>query len=118
MKTPISWMSHVEAYLALRRGLGFKLTIDEAQLRSFARFADKISTADHLTVALAVAWARASRRQDPLTWARRIEVLHGFARFCLRLDPATEIPPHGLFGSAHRRLPPPHLHGCGAGHAP
>jgi hypothetical protein len=63
MKTPISWMSHVGAYLALRRGLGFKLTIDEAQLRSFARFADKISTADHLTVALAVAWARSSRRQ-------------------------------------------------------
>ncbi|WDH19996.1 tyrosine-type recombinase/integrase [Pseudomonas chlororaphis] len=106
MKTPISWMSHVEAYLAHRRGLGFKLTIDETQLRSFARFADTISTADHLTVALAVAWARASQRPNSLTWARRIEVLRGFARFCLRLDPATEIPPRDLFGSAHRRLIP------------
>jgi len=106
MKTPIFWMSHVEAYLAYRRGLGFKLTIDETQLRSFARFSDKISTADHLTVTLAVAWARASRRQDPLTWARRIEVLRGFARFCLRFDPVTEIPPRDFFGSAHRRLIP------------
>lgn len=106
MKTPISWMSHVEAYLAHRRGLGFKLTNDETQLRSFARFANKISTVDHLTVALAVAWARSSRRPNPLTWARRIEVLRGFARFCLRLNPATEIPPCGLFGSAHRRLTP------------
>ena len=106
MKTPISWMSHVEAYLAHRRGLGFKLTNDETRLRSFARFADQISTADHLTVALAVAWARASRRPSALTWARRIEALRGFARFCQRLDPATEIPPRDLFGSAHRRLVP------------
>lgn len=52
-------MSHFEAYLAHRRDLGLKLTNDEPQLRSFARFADQISTADHLTVALAVAWARA-----------------------------------------------------------
>jgi hypothetical protein len=75
MKTPISWMSHVEAYLALRRGLGSKLTIDEAQLRSFARFAEKISRADHLTVALAVAWARASRRQAPLAYFTAIRPL-------------------------------------------
>lgn len=106
MNAPGSWMSRVETYLAYRRSHGFKLTIDETRLRSFARFADQTGEQDHLTVALAVAWARASRRPNPLTWARRIEVLRGFARFCLRLDPATQIPPRDLFGPAHRRLVP------------
>jgi integrase/recombinase XerD len=101
-----SWMSRVETYLAYRRRHGFKLTIDETQLRSFARFADEIKSAEHLTVSLAVAWARSSRHPNQLTWARRIEVLQGFARFCLREDPATEILPHGLFGSAHRHRVP------------
>jgi integrase len=106
MTPAISWMSRVEAYLRYRRCYGFKLSIDATQLRSFARFADEVDTEDHLTVALAIAWARSSKRPYPLTWARRIEVLRGFARYCLRDDPATEIPPQGLFGSAHRRLIP------------
>lgn len=106
MNAPARWMTRVETYLAYRRRHGFKLSIDATQLRSFARFADKVGTADHLTVALATAWARSSRCPNPLTWARRIDVLRGFARFCLREDPETEIPPRGLFGPAHRRLVP------------
>lgn len=106
MNTAVSWMSQVETYLAYRRRHGFKLSIDATQLRSFARFADEIGTQDHLTLTLAIAWAKTSRRSSPLSWGRRIEVLRGFARFCLREDPATEIPPRGLFGSAHRRLVP------------
>jgi integrase/recombinase XerD len=106
MTAPASWMTRVETYLAYRRRHGFKLSIDGTQLRSFARFADEVGTEDHLTVALAIAWAQSSRRPSPLTWARRLEVLRGFARFCLREDPATEIPPQSLFGPAHRRLVP------------
>ena len=106
MNAPVSWMSRVETYLAYRRRHGFRLTIDATQLRSFAHFADEIGTQDHLTVALAIAWARTSQRPTPFTWARRIDVLRGFARFCLRGNPATEIPPRGLFGPAHRRLVP------------
>ena len=106
MSATASWMSRVETYLAYRRRHGFKLTIDATQLRSFARFADALGTEDRFTVALAVAWAKTSQRPRPLTWARRIEVLRGFARFCLRADPATEIPPRGLFGPAHRRIVP------------
>jgi integrase/recombinase XerD len=106
MSASISWLSRVETYLAYRRRHGFKLTIDATQLRSFACFADELGAQDHLTVALAIAWARSSRRPNPFTWARRIEVLRGFARFCLREDPATAIPPQSLFGPAHRRLVP------------
>lgn len=106
MSPRASWMLRVEAYLAYRRRHGFELSIDATQLRSFALFADELVIEDHLTVALAMAWAKASQRATPLTWARRIEILRGFARFCLREDPATEIPPRGLFGPAHRRLVP------------
>ncbi len=106
MNALVSWMTRVETNLAYRRRHGFKLSIDATQLQSFARFADEAGTADHLTVALAIAWARSSRRRNPLMWASRIEVLRGFARFCLRDDPATEMPPQGLFGPAHRRHVP------------
>ncbi|MHB1678616.1 MAG: tyrosine-type recombinase/integrase [Sulfuriferula sp.] len=106
MNAPLSWMSRVEAYVAYRRSHGFKLTIDETQLKSFARFADEINTDHHLTVDLATVWAKTSLKSTPLTWARRIEVLRGFTRYCLREDPATEIPPQHVFGPAHRRLVP------------
>lgn len=106
MNAPVSWMAQVETYLAYRRSHGFQLSIDATQLRSFARFADEIGTEEHLTVALAVAWARTARRPSPITWGRRVEVLRSFARHCLRGDPATEIPPPGLFGRVHRRLVP------------
>lgn len=106
MSAHVTWMSRVEAYLAYRRRHGYKLTIDGTQLQSFARFADRVGTEDHLTVALTVAWARTSRSPSSITLARRIEILRGFARFCLREDPATEIPPRGLFGPSHRRLVP------------
>ncbi|WP_323616481.1 hypothetical protein [Pseudomonas putida] len=36
-----------------------------------------------------------------------MEVLHDFASFYLRFNLATEILPHGLFGSVYRRLPSP-----------
>ena len=100
------WMLRVEAYLTYRRSLGYKLSIDETVLRGFAHFADALGDQNCLTIPLAIGWARDSDRDNPFTWARRIEVLRGFSRFCLRLDPATEIPPSGLFGPAHRRLIP------------
>lgn len=106
MSASVSWQSRAEAYLVYRRSLGFKLTIVETQLKAFARFADEIGGQDRLTMALAEQWACTSTRQSPLTWARRIEVLRCFARFCLRFEPATEIPPRELFGPAHRRLVP------------
>jgi site-specific recombinase XerD len=99
------WASHIEEYLVFRRRLGFALTMDAYRLRQFAAFADA-SGHNHLTIALAAQWARSACRQTPLTWARRIEVLRGFAHYCQRFDNETEIPPRDLFGPAHRRLIP------------
>lgn len=106
MNAPVYWMSRIDEYLTYRRSLGFGLKFDETVLRSFAKFALKTGPHAHLTVKLATDWARSSQRSEPRTWARRIEVLRGFAFYCLRLDEATEVPERNLFGPAHRRLVP------------
>lgn len=105
MSAASTWVERVEAYLSYRRSFGFKLTIEEGRLRSFARYADQRGS-ERITLALAADWARASRYPRPISWARRIEVLRGFATFCLRIDPDTAVPARKLFGQAHRRLVP------------
>ncbi|TAL86512.1 MAG: integrase [Rhodanobacter sp.] len=106
MNAVTPWTAQVAAYLVYRRRHGFALTIAQTQLRSFACFADHAGPAQHLTVSLACAWARTARQANPFTWGRRLDVLRGFARYCLRTDPATELLPRGLFGSTHRRRVP------------
>lgn len=99
------WAARVADYLAYRRSFGFALTIEGGQLGSFAQFADE-RKAEFLTLELAVDWARASRYPRQISWARRIEVLRGFATFCQRTESRTVVPPSGLFGPGHRRLVP------------
>lgn len=99
------WGARVAAYLAYRRSFGFELAIDGKQLESFARFADQ-RDAEHLTLDLAADWARNSSRASQIGWARRIETLRGFAKFQLRTDPQTVVPPGNLLGRGHRRLVP------------
>ena len=106
MNAPETMASKVEAYLRLRRQAGFTLKIEGQQLARFACFADNADHQGPLTVMLAMQWATASRKHKPITAARRIEVLRPFARYCQQFEPATEIPPRGLFGRAHRRLTP------------
>jgi len=106
MNTPEILAARVEAYLQHRRQAGFVLEVEGAQLMRFAYFAEQAGHRGPLTVKLALQWANASRQPTPLTAARRIEVLRPFARYCQQFDPATEIPPTGFFGPAHRRLTP------------
>lgn len=106
MNVTVPWLSRIEGYIAYRRSHGFELTIEAGRLQQFAHFAEQSGYPDRLTVALAAAWARTSKRQSPITWARRIEVLRGFAKYWVKFDPSTEIPPRNLFGPAHRRLIP------------
>jgi integrase len=109
-ETPMSGSStlsaQVDAYLADRRQAGFQLRVEGEQLKRFARFAGRIGHRGPLTVKLAMQWANDSRGHRLLTAARRIETLRPFAAYCQQFDPATEIPPRGLFGPAHRRLTP------------
>jgi len=106
MTMPKTMVAMVEAYLQYRRQAGFALEVEGAQLMRFAHFSEQAGHRGSMTVKLAVQWANASCQPTPLTAARRIEVLRPFARYCQQFDPATEIPPRGLFGPAHRRLTP------------
>jgi integrase len=99
-------LTRVEEYLRYRRALGYALRHEGGILLNFARFADQEGHRGSLTCDLATRWARLPAKADRLYWARRIEVLIGFARYCKIFDPQTEIPPRHLFGPAHRRKTP------------
>jgi integrase len=111
MKRNDSMLRRVEEYLRYRRALGYALRIEGGMLLNFARFADKEGHRGPVTCDLAIRWARLPAKADRLYWARRIEVLIGFARYCKIFDPQTEIPPRQLFGPAHRRKTP-YIYSC------
>lgn len=73
MNTPTTMLEQVNAYLNERRQAGFVLRTEGQQLTRFAQFADSKAQWSPLTVKLAVQWATASRRQNRLTAARRID---------------------------------------------
>ena len=98
--------AQVDAYLAVRRSMGFDLRIAGQQLCAFARFADQTGHRGPLTVAVAVRWAQSARRATRLTWARRLQTLRPFMKYRAQFDAATAIVPSGLFGPVHRRLVP------------
>jgi integrase len=104
--TPPRFIDVVEAYLTVRRGLGFDLESPGWQLRDFARYADGIGHRGHVTTDLAVQWASASRSRDPAQAVRRLSVVRSFARYRAAFDAATDIPPPGLLGRLPGRKPP------------
>ena len=99
-------MQAVEDYLRTRRALGYQLLTEETLLRSLARFAESQEHRGPLTQELAEDWARASRRSDRYTWSRRLSVVRPFARYLRGDDARTQVPVQGIFGPAHRRIPP------------
>lgn len=95
----------VEAYLALRRSLGFDLRDVGRQLQGFATFADHEGVT-HVTVDLALRWATQSKAKERATLAARLHAVCGFARWRHATDPRTEVPPSDLLPSRYYRKPP------------
>jgi len=95
---------HVEDYLRLRRALGFNLRFEGQVLPQFVAYLDAVGT-QTVTVEAAVAWTRQSLDAQPVTLSHRLGAVRGFARYLATIDPATEIPPTGLFGKQQRRIP-------------
>jgi integrase/recombinase XerD len=97
---------HMEDYLRLRRALGYKL---ERAGRILPQLVDYLedSGAPVLSAELAISFAR---RCDatPNHWAQRLAIVRGFARYLKTIDPATEVPPPGVF-PARRHRPTPYL---------
>lgn len=98
-----------QEYLALRRQLGYALHCPGQQLLAFARYADGLGHRGPITVELAVRWARLPRGASPQWWARRLQIVRGFAQHRSLFDPKTEIPPAGLLGP-HGRRRTPHIY--------
>jgi integrase/recombinase XerD len=94
-----------EDYLALRRGLGFKLKRPARFVRNFVESLEKRGET-RITTQLALEWATQPQRLQPSEWAARLSGVRAFARYWSSIDVATEIPPEGLLPfRAHRPRP-------------
>jgi integrase len=99
---------HVRDYLRLRRALGFKLAREGVVL---PQFVDYLQAADASTITadLAIAWAQLPQGVEPINWVHRLGAVRGFALYLKTIDPATEIPPCGVFPRPPKR-PAPYLY--------
>lgn len=96
---------HLEDYLRLRRTLGFKLEFPGHVLPSLIGYLEAAGAAT-ITGELAVAWAGLPRGVLPIMWAHRLGAARGFARYLKTIDPATEVPPAGIWPSVSPRPQP------------
>ena len=95
----------VEDYLALRRSLGYKLREYGVCLHAFALFLAQRG-ALHITSALAVEYASSRADQQPVSWAKRLSIIRGFALYRSAADPATEVPQLRLLPFHSKRARP------------
>ena len=95
----------IKDYLALRRGLGFKLKKHTRFLQEFASF---LQGRDESTITsrLALQWATEPEHIQPCEWAARLSAVRLFARYLSAFDPRTEIPPQGLLPYRRQRPKP------------
>lgn len=99
--------SLVQMYLTERRNAGFALEVPGKLLMGFARFSDQRGHHGPITEQLILDWVQGcAKRATPFTWARRLQTIRPFTKFCFRLDRATHIPEQSIFGRAKRRLTP------------
>ncbi len=98
---------HVENYLKMRRNLGYKLERSGVLLPQLVAYLETAGSPT-LTSDLAISWARLPTQASPNHWAARLAVARGFARYLQTIDPATEVPPSGVFPTRRHR-PTPYL---------
>jgi integrase/recombinase XerD len=95
----------INDYVAMRRGLGFKLVQMECWLRDFATFMEAQGVA-YVTAELALQWAMKPADVHPSSWAQRLTAVRCFARHHSAADPRTEIPAWGLLPHRAKRAKP------------
>ena len=100
---------HLEDYLALRRGLGFKLGRPGQMLEGFAGYLEQAG-AETVTTGHALAWATGPAGADPAYWRARLAAIRPFARYLAPLVPGTEVPPPGLLPGPSSRRAVPYLY--------
>lgn len=95
----------LDEYVAVRQGLGVRLTVAARLLKRFVAFVDHAGT-DVITNALALQWAMHPTDAQPATWTWRLGMVRCFATWRRATDSRTEVPPHGLLSHRYRRKPP------------
>ena len=95
----------LQEYLALRRGLGFKMHDAGLVLPRFVTFMEE-HQALHITARLALEWVQQAKTVQPAERARRLCFIRGFARYRSATDPLTEIPAPELLPHASTRARP------------
>ena len=95
----------VDDYLELRRALGFKLREYGVCLRQLVSFLESKGSS-RITTKLAVEFATQCERQKPVSWARQLGIVRGFALYRTGADPTTEVPPLGLLPFRPQRAQP------------
>ncbi len=85
----------LDSYLAVRRALGFKLDRAEYLLRKFVKYVQQ-QQSSIVTTALALDWATQSNNAAPITHAKHLNAVRGFARYLHASDPRHEVPPAKL----------------------
>jgi integrase/recombinase XerD len=98
---------HVADYLQIRRSLGFRLQFHARVLPQLVSYLEA-SGAPALTVELAISWAGFPEGVQPIVLAHRLGAARGLARYLQTIDPATEVPPVGVWPATARR-PTPYL---------
>lgn len=98
---------HVTDYLRLRRALGYKLERAGHLLPKLVAYLEAAGSAT-LTTELAISFARLPVKASSTHWAARLSIVRGFARYLATIEPATEVPPTGVF-AARRHRPAPYL---------
>jgi integrase/recombinase XerD len=92
-------------YLAVRRALGYKMVKAERLLQHFVQFAEHASSS-YITTALALKWATLPASAKTYWWARRLDTVRCFARYCTSHDSRTEVPPCRLIPYKYQRNVP------------
>lgn len=98
-------LNELKSYLALRRGLGFKLATHESALRAFVVFL-QARASEFVTTCLAVEWAQQPRHASQAHRAKRLGMVRDFARYLSARDPRTQVPPKDLLPGRARRAEP------------
>jgi integrase/recombinase XerD len=92
-------------YIAMRRALGCKLHAAGYYLLDFVAFLEQ-NNACVITSKMALRWAQQPTDVKPVTWANRLAVVRGFARYHHVTDPRTEIPASNLLPHRPMRMRP------------
>jgi integrase/recombinase XerD len=94
-----------EGYLALRRGLGFKLKRHSRFVKEFTAWLENDGET-RITTRLALEWATQPQHLQSAEWAARLSAVRAFSRYWNAIDGTSEIPPDGLLPFRTRRTTP------------